>query len=224
MDGTVPPPRAAATLLCLDESLYLFGGTQAGSALNDLHRFDLRSCTWRNLGRAMHVPQGAHLLPIDGGTQLAVVPGGGHLYDRTLGRWELEPLRTLTARRGSVAANCPSSGVAVLFGGEAGPGGAEYSTAYSNDLVLLDASTGNFVVQVEAPKKKKPEPDEEPDELLVNEQKYQKPWPGPRAWSAWDGQADEQGMGHFYMFGGIGVIDDQRDKRSNLSSESADQT
>jgi Galactose oxidase, central domain/Kelch motif len=215
-----PHPRSQATMLCMGPSLYLFGGTNAQyGPLNDLHHFDLLKRTWRNLGRALHVPQAAHLLPIDGGKQLAVIRGGheqlvgGHLYDLQLRRWEVEPLRGLTARNGGVAAVAPSSGVAVVFGGEGVPGvppqqgdDAEYAP-YSNDMGLLDATTGHFVVQVEAPKK---EPEDEPDELVVPEQKYQKPWPEARAWSAFDGQEDEQGRGHFYMFGGIGGIDGKK--------------
>lgn len=111
-----------------------------------------RTACGNSFGCARHVTLFAHLLPIDDGRQFAVLSTEGtlvcHVYDTVRGWWDVEALRMLTVRRGSVAALCPTCGVEMMFGGESG--GAEEDD--SNDMVLLDEATVHFFVWIEAPK------------------------------------------------------------------------
>jgi Galactose oxidase, central domain len=202
LDGSdVPlPPRAHHAMICIGESLYIFGGSnKRGDVLNELHQFDLRRHTWMNLGRAPAGDRwrGVHLQPLSK-TRLLVTGGGDapdQMYDLEQQRWE--SLRDRSHGIGGVSAVMPSSGVAVIFGGQVpnplpqeDAKGPKY--VYGNDMVVLNAKTGNLVSRVDAPPKE------------TGRTASQNLWPEARAWSAFDGYEDEQGMGHWFLFGGLG--------------------
>jgi len=94
-DG-IPEARSFHKMICLGDSLYVFGGCGATSGrLNDMHRFDLVKQTWHNLGKSKHLKDrgGATLVSLDSGCFLGVVAGfageetnDGHLFDITLGK------------------------------------------------------------------------------------------------------------------------------------------
>jgi hypothetical protein len=185
-----------------DNGIYLFGGCGATSGrLADLHRFDLSTGKWRDLGKStlLRGRGGPCLLPLDGGRKLAVVAGfageetnDGHIYDVAAGKWEaapMEKLRGLRPRSVCASASFPELGACLVFGGEVDPSerGHEGAGGFANDVVVLDGSTGDLLETVPAP------PPSEGGSASF-------PWPDCRGWSDAAAAAFEDEM---YMFGGL---------------------
>jgi Galactose oxidase, central domain len=218
-----PVRRGPAQAVVADRYLYVFGGRQK-KCCNDLWQLDAADWTWTRVHdeNGLAPPPRAHatLLAPDGDAALFLVGGTNaqrgalqdvhrldvlqHTWhpllegwdpDRTAGlrripgtdRWVV--VREDASRRGGVAAVWPRSGVAMLFGGQVSSSTVN-SANFANDMILWDVTTGKFVTRVEAP----------PDSM----DRSPPLWPEARAWSAADGWEDEQGMGHWFLFGGLG--------------------
>ena len=68
-----PEPRSFHRMVCIGDSLYVFGGCGASGRLADLHRFDLVDKTWHNLGTSsLRGRGGANLLTLSSDKILAV--------------------------------------------------------------------------------------------------------------------------------------------------------
>ena len=204
-----PEARSFHKMVCLGDSLYVFGGCGATSGrLADMHRFDLATSTWHNLGASRHLRGrgGANLIPLDSGKFLGVVAGfageetnDGHMFDVMSGKWcnesLNESLKDLRPRSVCLSGSFPSASVSIIFGGEVDPSakGHEGAGSFDNSIVVLDEKTGNYLDTV----KGKDDGDE---------------WPEDRGWS--DGTAFDSGngSGKLYFFGGLSG-DDANPKR-----------
>jgi len=206
----IPEARSFHKMVCIDRQLYVFGGCGASSGrLADLHRFDLRTNTWKNLGSATQLRGrgGPNLVPLMCGLKLAVVAGfageetqDGQIFDVEKEEWEEDPDETLARsykdglrpRSVCVSAAFPSAGVAVIFGGEVDPSnrGHEGAGNFANDIVLLDARSGMVLRSVDA--KSAPSPSCPSTS-----------WPESRGWS--DGASRDMygGRGKLFIFGGL---------------------
>jgi len=203
-DG-IPEARSFHQMLCLGNSLYVFGGCgEQSGRLADMHRFDLVERTWHNLGESQHLRGrgGATLLPLESGRYLGVVAGfageemnDGHLFDVSLGRWcensITDSLKGLRPRSVCVGGSFPSAGVSVIFGGEVDPSakGHEGAGGFANDLVVLEESTGKYMKTIPG----------------VDPECRSNPSPDTRGWSdscSVDATgADDKGL--LYLFGGL---------------------
>ena len=213
-DGPVPEARSFHRMVCLDDSLYVFGGcgTESGR-LSDLHRFDIPGRTWHDLGSSHHLRGrgGAALLPLDAGNALGVVAGfageetnDGHVFRLGTGRWAEESLtdslRDLRPRSVCVGGSFPAAGVSVVFGGEVEPSAMDHEGAggFENDIVLLEEATGKHLETVPQPQ---PHGNGDEDPGV----------PEPRGWSDGAVALDERG-GSLFVFGGL-TGDDAAPKR-----------
>jgi len=211
-----PEARSFHRMVCVDEdrSLYVFGGCGAQSGrLNDLFRFDLATNTWHDLGASpsLRGRGGPNLLPLSSGSKLGVVAGfageetsDGHRFDLEKGAWEDSPmgsdLNGLRPRSVCVSGSFPTTGLAVIFGGEVDPSqkGHEGAGGFASDVVLLDEKTGALKETVQ-PRKGEP-------------------WPEQRGWSAGAGVADSgsTGVEQLYVFGGLSGDDSNPRRLSDL--------
>ena len=196
----LPEARSFHRMICIGSHLYVFGGCGAsGGRLADLHRFDIHTSTWTNLGTSdLRGRGGTNLLPLNGGSRIAAIAGfageetvDGHVYDIAKGTWGDELLHVTEMRPRSVCVSgaFPSLGYSVLFGGEVDPSdrGHEGAGSFERDLVFLDEADGSFVAGLSPIK--------------------EEPWPTARGWSdgcvAVDGN-DTDGTGSLlYLFGGL---------------------
>mmetsp|Transcript_11591 Transcript_11591/g.21386 ORF Transcript_11591/g.21386 Transcript_11591/m.21386 type:complete len:183 (-) Transcript_11591:79-627(-) len=160
-----------------------------------MHRFDIDTQTWHNLGGSQHLRGrgGANLFPLDGGSLLGVVAGfageetnDGHLFDVKQGKWcpdsltaDLEGLRP---RSVCVSGSFPSAGVSIIFGGEVDPSakGHEGAGSFDNSIVVLEEKSGKFVTTLSPT-----------------------PTPEGRGWSDGDAVDNGDGSGKLYLFGGL---------------------
>lgn len=204
---SIPEARSFHKMLCLGDSLYVFGGCGATSGrMNDMHRFDIVQQTWHNLGESQHLRGrgGATLVPLDSGRFLGVVAGfageetnDGHLFDVTEGKWVenslTDDLKGLRPRSVCIAGSFPNAGVSIIFGGEVDPSakGHEGAGGFENDLVLLEESTGKYLTTI-------PHDSESPE---------------TRGWSDSAAVANDNG-GTLFVFGGLSG-DDSAPKRLN---------
>jgi hypothetical protein len=207
--GEAPEARSFHKMVCLGDSLYVFGGCGANSGrLADMHRFDLTTNTWHNLGASQHLRGrgGANLIPLDSGKYLGVVAGfageetnDGHLFDVTKGKWCEESLNAslegLRPRSVCISGSFPSVGLSIIFGGEVDPSaiGHEGAGSFDNSIVKLDEQSGKYL------------------ETIFRSADDEK-WPENRGWS--DGTAFDNGngIGKLYFFGGLSG-DDANPKR-----------
>jgi Galactose oxidase, central domain len=198
-EGDPPEPRSFHKMMCLDDSLYMFGGCgELSGRLADMYRLDLSSQTWHLLGASHHLRGrgGANMLSLDSGRFIGVVAGfageetnDGHMFDVNAGKWCQEPLTPylegLRPRSVCLSGSFPSVGVSIIFGGEVDPSakGHEGAGSFDNSLALIDEKTGKYIETVAANDADK--------------------WPESRGWS--DGCSIDDGMGggRIYFFGGL---------------------
>lgn len=196
-----PEARSFHKMLCVGDSLYVFGGCgESGGRQADLHRFDLSTRRWHGLGtsQSLRGRGGATFLPLESGRSLGVVAGfageetnDGHAYDISEGKWCHETLTSklvgLRPRSVCISGSFPSLGVSVVFGGEVDPSskGHEGAGGFENDIVCLEETTGKYIGSTSS-------------QGAGNEE-----WPAPRGWS--DGSCVDNGDGHgtLYLFGGL---------------------
>jgi len=158
--GELPEARSFHKMLCIGDSLYVFGGCGASGRLSDMHKFDIPKSTWHNLGASHHLKGrgGATLVPLDSGRMLGVVAGfageetnDGHLFDVAAGKWAeasiSEHLEDMRSRSVCIGGSFPEAGISVIFGGEVDPSakGHEGAGGFENDVVLLEESTGKLL-------------------------------------------------------------------------------
>lgn len=198
-EGSSPPEaRSFHRMICIGDSLYVFGGcTASHGRANDLHRFDLNTNTWHSLGASqLRGRGGPNLLPFCGGKKVGVVAGfageetaDGHLFDVAAAKWDEkmieEELKGMRPRSVCVSGSLPSLGYSVIFGGEVDPSdrGHEGAGAFENDVVVLDESSGAFITSLK-----------KTDEIA---------WPQTRGWSDSATVDAGNGIGSFYVFGGL---------------------
>lgn len=202
----VPEARSFHKMLCIGDSLYVFGGCGCSGRLNDIHRFDLTKQTWQNLGKSQHLKGrgGATFVPLDSGNSLGVIAGfigeesnDGQVFDVVKGRWAEEPLgenlADMRPRSVCIGGSFPGAGVSVVFGGEVDPSakGHEGAGGFENDVVLLDETTGNYLTTI-------PQQDDSEG-------------PETRGWSDGAVSLDDNG-GTLFVFGGLSG-DDAAPKR-----------
>lgn len=198
--GNPPEARSFHRMICIGDSLYVFGGCGATSGrLADLHRFHIPSRMWHALAAAdLRGRGGPNLVPLQNGSKLGVIAGfcgeesaDGQVYDIATGKWDQTLLQSQGLRPRSVCASAsfPKQGVVVIFGGEVDPSdrGHEGAGGFENDIVLLDETTG----------------------VMKETKKSQEGWPETRGWS--DAACDDS---HFYVFGGLSG-DDANPRRLN---------
>lgn len=94
--GNPPEERSFHKMICIDSSLYVFGGCTAGHGrANDLHRFDLETNTWHDSGKPLLRGRGGpNWKPMANGTKVGVVAGfcgqetaDGHHFDIASNKW-----------------------------------------------------------------------------------------------------------------------------------------
>jgi len=207
--GSPPEARSFHRMICVDKSLYVFGGcTASHGRAKDLHRFDLETSTWHDLGESLLRGRGGpNLMPLCGGKKIAVVAGfageetaDGHLFDIAAGTWEdklLEAeLEGMRPRSVCVCGSFPSLGYSVVVGGEVDPSdrGHEGAGAFENDVVVLEESSGKFIATLK-----------KGDETS---------WPQTRGWS--DSAAVDGEKGKFYVFGGLSGDDKNPQRLDDL--------
>ena len=194
--GPPPEPRSFHRMVCVGNSLYVFGGCAANGRLADLHRFDLEDNTWHNLGTStLRGRGGANLVKLLSGSKLAVVAGfageetaDGQRFDVVTSKWEdelcTESIKGMRPRSVCVSASFPSVGHTIIFGGEVDPSdrGHEGAGGFENDVVVLKEDSGDYLETIKAG--------------------VSDAWPECRGWS--DGASvDAKGTGHLYIFGGL---------------------
>lgn len=207
--GTLPEERSFHKMLCIGSSLYVFGGCSANHGrLADIYKFDISTNTWENLGTSSFLKGrgGANFLPLNSGSKLGVIAGfcgeesnDGHMLDVASGKWEetaLTPLlQGLRPRSVCVSGSFPSTGLSVIFGGEVDPSakGHEGAGGFENDVTVLDEKSGKYLGTTPS----------------------QANWPETRGWSD-SVSVDGNGVGHFYVFGGLTGDDDAPKRLDDL--------
>lgn len=197
-NGDDPPEeRSFHQMLCIGSDLYVFGGCSAHHGrLADIHKFNIPSKTWKNLGSSEHLRGrgGATFMTFSSGTRLGVVAGfageetnDGHMFNLLSNKWEGTNLNSqlegLRPRSVCIGASFPSIGKSVIFGGEVDPSekGHEGAGGFENDVVLLDEATSKYL--------KSEAGDGE--------------WPERRGWSHGASIDDGEGKGQLFVFGGL---------------------
>lgn len=213
-DSSDPPPevRSFHKMVCVGDSLFVFGGCGVHSRLADLHRFDLTNNSWHTLDASalLRGRGGANLIPLNSASVLAVVAGfageetaDGHTYDIEKEIWEDslmgDALAELRPRSVCCSASFPSTGVSVVFGGEVDPSerGHEGAGGFQNDIVYLDEKTGQHLHTDAAPSDAKN-------------------WPQTRGWADSASVDNGDGTGHMYVFGGLTGDDSNPQRLSDL--------
>ncbi|KAG7341894.1 galactose oxidase [Nitzschia inconspicua] len=197
-DGDTPEARSFHKMICVGDSLYVFGGCgETSGRLADMHRLDLLTHTWHSFGSSQHLRGrgGANLLSLGSGHYLGVVAGfageetnDGHLFDVKEGKWRDESLTAflegLRPRSVCLSESFPSVGVALIFGGEVDPSakGHEGAGSFDNSIVLLEESTGKYI------------------DTFPN---HGETWPENRGWSDGTGIDNGDGSGRLFFFGGL---------------------
>jgi hypothetical protein len=205
--GAPPEKRSFHRMLAVNRSLYVFGGCTAGHGRSaDLHRYNLDTHTWSDLGASplLRGRGGANLLVLD--DALAVVGGfageetnDGHRFDLSKQTWEpklMEELDGLRPRSVCVAGSFLSKGVCVLFGGEVDPStkGHEGAGGFANDIIQLDGKTAKYLGSIAAASSE---------------------WPATRGWS--DAASHDNGdTGNLYLFGGLSGDDENPQRLDDL--------
>ncbi len=203
VQGTPPEARSFHRMIASGNNLFVFGGCGANGRLADLHRFDLETNTWYDMGASplLRGRGGSNLLMLCGGKRIGVVAGfcgeesaDGHLFDLASAKWDdhLLQVEGMRPRSVCVSGSFPLLGYAVIFGGEVDPSdrGHEGAGAFEQDLVILDETNGSFVTSFK------------PDGTTL--------WPPARGWS--DAAMMEDETGRLYIFGGL-AGDDKNPKR-----------
>jgi Galactose oxidase, central domain/Kelch motif len=204
-----PPPEARSfhRMINIGSHLYVFGGCGASGRLADLHRFDILTSTWKNLGPSqLRGRGGTNLLPWGDGTLVGAIAGfageetvDGHMYDIATETWKAEGFHVTEMRPRSVcvSGSFPSLGYSIIFGGEVDPSdrGHEGAGSFANDVVVLEETDGSFVGSVLSPP---------PTATTTKES-----WPTARGWSdgcvavAVEGEEQDGSTGSLYLFGGL---------------------
>eukprot|EP00551_Chaetoceros_affinis_P008319 CAMPEP_0203669514 /NCGR_PEP_ID=MMETSP0090-20130426/5867_1 /ASSEMBLY_ACC=CAM_ASM_001088 /TAXON_ID=426623 /ORGANISM="Chaetoceros affinis, Strain CCMP159" /LENGTH=384 /DNA_ID=CAMNT_0050534217 /DNA_START=15 /DNA_END=1169 /DNA_ORIENTATION=- len=212
--GTSPPEaRSFHRMICLGNSLYVFGGCIAsGGRAKDLYRFDLDTHTWHDLGASplLRGRGGPNLLPLSGGKKIGVIAGfageetaDGHIFNVETGQWDEklleEELEGMRPRSVCVSGSFPALGYSIIFGGEVDPSdcGHEGAGSFENDIVMLEESTGKFIKSFVN--------DTQSDGSNGNAIGSSTSWPQVRGWSdSASVDADEtNSCGKLYVFGGL---------------------
>lgn len=195
--GAPPEPRSFHRMVCVNDSLYVFGGCGANGRLADLHRFDLTTNAWHNLGASsLRGRGGANLLTLGESKMLAVVAGfageetaDGQSFNIATNKWNdvmlTDSLKGMRPRSVCVSGSFPSLGCAIIFGGEVDPSdrGHEGAGGFENDVVVLDGDSGAYIETIKA--------------------STTEPWPQNRGWSDGASITTDEGTGHLYLFGGL---------------------
>jgi hypothetical protein len=208
--GSSPPEkRSFHRMVAVNRSLYVFGGCSADHGrLADLHRFDLDTQTWHNLGASpvLSGRGGANLMLLDNDA-LAVVGGfaghetaDGNRFDLSKEAWEpglLQELEGLRPRSVCVVGSALSKGFCAIFGGEVNPSerGHEGAGGFANDLVLLDSKSAKYLGSIPAASSN---------------------WPETRGWSNGVTSDDGSGKVYLYMFGGLSGNDESPKRLDDL--------
>jgi len=214
-DGSPPPEaRSFHRMVAIGRSLYVFGGCgEKHARLADLHRFDIDTATWHDLGSSLLRGRGgANLLVLANGKQLAIVAGfageetaDGQVFDIATNEWRPTLLGELGGLRprSVCASGCfQSRGVCVLFGGEVDPSGRGHEGAgdFADDIVLFDIETGRYLGSIGA-------------SSSVD-------WPPARGWADAavrdSGNALGWGSAQMYIFGGLSGDDKNPIRRDDL--------
>ena len=202
--GDIPEARSFHRMICIGDALYVFGGCgETSGRLADLHKFDISSRKWTNLGTSSHLRGrgGPNVLPLNKGHQIGIVAGfcgeesnDGHVYNLKTNQWESEALTPqlegLRPRSVCISASFPSVGVSLIFGGEVDPSakGHEGAGGFEHDIVLLDEATGKYLTSI---------PGESKNKTSITL------YPQQRGWS--DGASVDHGNGTatLLLFGGL---------------------
>jgi len=198
MVKTSPAPEARSfhKMVCIGETLYLFGGCGTSGRLADLHSFDTNTGTWTDLRKSvLRGRGGANVIALPHLNKIAVVAGfageetcDGQMYDISKGQWD-EKLTKLEAqlRPRSVCISGLFQSEMFLFGGEVDPShkGHDGAGGFEGDVIFLA----------------------EDGEVLERVASKESEWPESRGWG--DGSAVKNG---FYVFGGL-AGDDASPKR-----------
>jgi len=206
--GSPPEARSFHRMICVGKNLYVFGGCSAAHGrLADLHRFDLETKTWYDLGASKLKGRGGpNLLPLASGQKIGAIAGfageetnDGQVFDIASGKWDESPLQSelegMRPRSVCVCGSFPSLG-SVIFGGEVDPSdrGHEGAGAFENDIVILDEVTGSYVTTI----------------------KSESDWPQTRGWSDAASIMSDDGSGLFYVFGGLSGDDKNPERLDDL--------
>ena len=207
--GSPPEARSFHRMICIGKSLFVFGGCSAAHGrLADLHRFDLETKTWHDLGVSkLRGRGGPNLMPLSSGQKIGVVAGfageetaDGQVFDLAAGKWDdavlLSELEGMRPRSVCVCGSFPSLGYSVIFGGEVDPSdrGHEGAGAFEHDVVILDEKKASFVAQIKA----------------------ESSWPKTRGWSDAAAVDAADGSGLFYIFGGLSGDDKNPERLDDL--------
>eukprot|EP00977_Amphora_coffeiformis_P024134 scaffold15108_cov180-Amphora_coffeaeformis.AAC.10 len=146
--GTPPEARSFHRMVCVDDSLYVFGGCGKSGRLADLHRFDVTTQTWHALAPStLRGRGGANLVALSASRKLLVWAGfageetyDGQVYDIATDTWEtMELSEPVRPRSVCVAGALAKEDRIVIFGGEVNPSdrGHEGAGGFAQDVVLM---------------------------------------------------------------------------------------
>ena len=214
LGGTPPTPRSFHRMICIGDSLYVFGGCSSNGREKDLYKFDLLTRTWYDLGPSplLRGRGGPTMIPIDGGTKIGIISGfageetsDGHVFDIQTGKWDESLIDNAAMRPRSVCVggSFPTIGYSIIFGGEVDPSdrGHEGAGGFANDIVVLDESSGAVL------------------NTLANDDgddnKDDPSWPTTRGWSDSATMRQQHG-GKLYFFGGLTGNDESPQRLDDL--------
>ena len=155
--GTPPEPRSFHRMVCMDDSLYVFGGCGASGRLADLHRFDVLTRTWYALTPStLRGRGGANLIALPTSQKILVWGGfageemcDGQIYDIRTDTWgTVELSESVRPRSVCVAGTLAGKDDGddggggeriVIFGGEVNSSdrGHEGAGGFAQDVVLM---------------------------------------------------------------------------------------
>jgi len=203
------PERRSFHRMVADRNyLYVFGGCGENDRLADLHRFDVRSHEWENLGTSVLRGRGGANLLVLQNHDVAVVAGfageetaDGQRFDLSKKVWQpalLDNLDGLRPRSVCVTGSFPSLGINIVFGGEVDPSerGHEGAGGFANDLVFFNAKDAQYLQTAAAP--------------------LDTAWPLPRGWSDGASYDSGKGKGALFFFGGLTGDDAQPERLDDL--------
>ena len=190
--------RSFHRMICVDDSLYVFGGCGAVSGrLADLHRLDLSTQTWHALPVAKLKGRGGPNFTRLGHHHLLVWAGfaghetnDGQVFDLKTGKWQDIPMPTETSTlrpRSVCVAGTLQNGSVVVFGGEVDPSdrGHEGAGGFCADVL---------VIQQGAADQQSPSLQFQQDGVATNSSVA----PCARGWSAGDALGNS-----LFVFGGL---------------------
>lgn len=212
MKGTIPSPRSFHRMVCIGDTLYVFGGCGVHGRCHDLYSYHIPTKTWSECPTSQLTGRGGPtVVVLHQGSCIGVVAGfagyetnDAQVYDTVQQQWLEQGVVTLSEMRPRsvcVAGSFPSKHVTIIFGGEVDPSdrGHEGAGGFANDVVVLDEQTGSYIETITSSSE------------TNDSSSSSSSWPETRGWSAGDVQEEKNTL---IVFGGLSG-DDTNPRRLN---------